>query len=242
MSRVIAIIPARWASTRFPGKPLALLGGKAIVLRVVERAQECRLIDEVAVATDDERISRVVSEAGYKAVMTSKDHASGTDRIAEAAESIDAEIVVNIQGDEPMIDPESVDRAVKALLDDPELNVSTLAVPITQKEEFENPNVVKVVADYKGNALYFSRSAIPHNRGELKELPMMKHLGLYAYRRKFLLSLASKEPSPLEKAEQLEQLRILQNGFAIKVLTARQDSIGIDTPDDLKRAEELINV
>ncbi len=228
-----------------------MLGGKAVILRVVERALKCRYVDEVSVATDDERIAKAVSEAGYSAVMTSPDHATGTDRIAEAVKNSDAEIIVNIQGDEPMIDTESVDEAVKALLDDPALNVSTLAVPITETEEFENPNVVKTVTDNDGYALYFSRSPIPYNRsgnrgGEKDSASMkhlgMKHLGMYVYRRDFLLKFAAMKPSALEKSEQLEQLRILQNGHKIKVITAERDSIGIDTPDDLKKAEELLEV
>ncbi len=223
-----------------------MLGGKAVILRVVERALKCQHVDKVSVATDDERIAKAVSEAGYSAIMTSHEHATGTDRIAEAVKNSDAEIIVNIQGDEPMIDTESVDEAVKALLDDPALNVSTLAVPITETEEFENPNVVKTVTDKDGYALYFSRSPIPFNRAGEKDSAMkhlgMKHLGMYVYRRDFLLEFAAMKPSELEKAEQLEQLRILQNGYKIKVITAKHGSIGIDTPDDLKKAEALLEI
>ncbi len=239
MSRVLAVIPARYASTRFPGKPLALLKGKEIILHVAARAAQCKTVDAALVATDDQRIYDVVTKAGFQAVMTRADHVCGTDRIAEAAAGSDAEIIVNIQGDEPLIDTGSVDRAVQALLDDATLNVATLAVPIATEEEFQNPNAVKVVMDNKGNALYFSRSPIPYNRGKLENFPMHKHLGLYVYRRSFLLEFSGMEPGILEQTEQLEQLRILQNGERIRVIVTGRDSIGIDTPEDLKRAEAL---
>lgn len=240
--RVLAIIPARYASTRFPGKALALLKGKEVILHVAARAQLCKTVDEAVVATDDRRIFDVVVNGGFKAVMTRPDHVCGTDRIAEAAEKSDAGIIVNIQGDEPMIDTVSVDRAVQALLDDPALDVATLAVPITHDVEFEDPNAVKVVMDNRGNALYFSRSPIPYNRGKLADPPRHKHLGLYVYRKAFLLKFSRMEPGTLEQAEQLEQLRILQNGVNIRVIVTGKDSIGIDTPEDLKRAEALAHV
>jgi len=241
-NRVLAVIPARYDSKRFKGKLLALLKGKPVIVRVVEQARKCRLIDEVLVATDDERILAEVEKAGGCAVMTSREHASGTDRIAEVAAKSSAGIIVNIQGDEPLIHPASVDSAVKALLDDSSLDVSTLALPITSREEFDNPNVVKVVTDKNGMALYFSRAPIPYNREEGKQHPMMKHLGLYVFRRFFLLQYAALEPTELEMTEKLEQLRILQNGFRIKVVTAGRDSIGIDTPEDILRAEALLDV
>ncbi len=240
--RVLAIIPARYASTRFPGKPLALLNGKEIILHVAARARQCKTVDDAVVATDDQRIFDVVVKCGFKAVMTRADHVCGTDRIAEAAGKSDAEIIVNIQGDEPMIDTPSVDRAVQALLDDPALDVATLAVPITRDEEFENPNAVKVVMDNRGNALYFSRAPIPYNRGKAENYPRHKHLGLYVYRKAFLIKFSRMEPGILEQTEQLEQLRILQNGVNIRVIVTGQDSIGIDTPEDLKRAEALAHV
>lgn len=244
MSRplVLAIIPARYASTRFPGKPLALLNGKEIILHVAARALRCKTVNDAVVATDDQRIFDVVVKGGFKAVMTKPDHPCGTDRIAEVAEKSDAGIIVNIQGDEPMIDTVSVDRAVQALLDDPALDVATLAVPITHDGEFENPNAVKVVMDNMGNALYFSRAAIPYNRGTVEKSPRHKHLGLYVYRKAFLLKFSQMEPGILEQTEQLEQLRILQHGVNIRVIVTGKDSIGIDTPEDLKRAEALTHV
>ncbi len=240
--RVLAVIPARYASTRFPGKPLALLKGKEIILHVAARARQCKTVDDAVVATDDQRIFDVVVKGGFKAVMTRPDHVCGTDRIAEVAAGSDADIIVNIQGDEPMIDTVSVDRAVQALLDDSALNVATLAVPITHDDEFNNPNAVKVVMDYRGNALYFSRAPIPYNRGKLEKISRHKHLGLYVYRRAFLLKFSLMEPGILEQAEQLEQLRILQNGVNIRVIVTGKDSIGIDTPEDLERAEGLTHV
>ncbi len=239
--KVVAIIPARFGSTRFPGKALQNLKGKPVIIHVAEKATQCKTVKKVIVATDDERIADTVISAGFEAVMTSPDHQSGTDRIAEVARGINSGIVVNIQGDEPMIDPESVDNAVKALLEDEKLKVSTLCVAIGE-EEFNNPDVVKVVRDHNGMALYFSRSPIPYNRGKVESLPMFKHLGLYVYRRDFLLEYAVLKPTLLERAEQLEQLRIIQNGTRIKVITARKDSIGIDSPEDLKKAEAMPDV
>lgn len=241
-SRVLAVIPARYGSSRFEGKALAPLNGKPVILHVVEQANKCALIDTVLVATDDERILKAVESAGYRALMTSPAHLSGTDRVAEAAKQSDAEIIVNIQGDEPMIDPESIDSAVKALLDDSTLNMSTLGLPVSDPAEIENPNVVKVVTDGKGMALYFSRAPIPYNRAGAERPPVMKHLGLYVYRREFLLEYADLKPTELEMTERLEQLRVLEHGFGIKVVTANRDSIGIDTPEDLKKAEALLNV
>jgi len=241
-SKVLAVIPARYGSSRFEGKVLADLKGKPVILHVVEQANKCATVDDVLVATDDERILKVVESAGYRALMTSPAHLSGTDRVAEAAKQSDAEIIVNIQGDEPMIDPDSIDSAVKAVLDDPALNVSTLGLPISDPAEIENPNVVKVVTDGNGMALYFSRAPIPYNRAGGERPPVMKHLGLYVYRRAFLLEYAGLKPTELEMTERLEQLRILEHGFGVKVVTATRDSIGIDTPEDLKKAEALLNV
>ncbi|MDH5542698.1 MAG: 3-deoxy-manno-octulosonate cytidylyltransferase [Nitrospinota bacterium] len=241
MGGVVAIIPARYQSERFPGKPLALLKGEPVIIHVARKAAACRNIDHVIVATDSEEIHNAVTSSGFIARMTSETHQSGTDRIAEVAKYINDDIVVNIQGDEPLIDTDSVDKAVKALIDDKSLNVSTLCVPITQ-EDFKNPNVVKVVMDNDGNALYFSRSPIPYNRESGLPTPMKKHIGLYVYRRDFLIKYADIQPSELERVEKLEQLRILQNGTRIKVITASKDSIGIDTPEDLIRAENTGNV
>ncbi len=241
-ARALAVIPARYGSKRFKGKPLALVKGKPIILRVVEQARKCRLIQDVVVATDDKRILAEVEKAGFSAVMTSREHISGTDRIAEVCAKSDADIIVNIQGDEPLIHPADVDSAVKALLDDPSLDVSTLALPITSREEFDNPNVVKVVTDKNGMALYFSRAPIPYSRDGGNQPTMMKHLGLYVFRRRFLLQYAALEPTELEMTEKLEQLRILQNGFGIKVVIAERDSIGVDTPEDISKVEALLDV
>jgi len=240
MEKAVAIIPARFGSTRFPGKALQNLNGKPVILHVAQKASLCKTVGKVIVATDDNRILKTVESAGFMARLTSREHRSGTDRIAETAREIEEEIVVNIQGDEPMIDPESVDLAVNELLRDKNLQVSTLRVPIGY-EEYRNPNAVKVVTDKNGMALYFSRASIPYHRGE-QRIPIYKHLGIYVYRRDFLLEFAGMEPTELEQAEQLEQLRILENGTGIKVVTAKADSIGIDTPEDLARAEELMNV
>ncbi|GMT42566.1 MAG: 3-deoxy-manno-octulosonate cytidylyltransferase [bacterium] len=240
---VAAVIPARYGSTRFEGKLLAPLKGKPVIIHVVERAHMCRLVDSVLVATDDDRIFNEVQKAGYRAVMTSADHTSGSDRVAEAAGKIDCGIVVNLQGDEPMLDPASVDACIKVLLDDPSLEVSTLAVPITDVAEFQNPDAVKVVVDNNGLALYFSRAPIPYDlAGIEKKTAMMKHLGLYVFRRSFLLEYAALKPTELEMTEKLEQLRILQHGFKIRVVKAFRDSIGIDTPEDLVKAEALLDV
>lgn len=241
MSRVLAVIPSRHDATRFPGKPLALINGREMILRVAERAAQCKKVDDVLVAADDERILRVVRNGGFKGVMTSAAHASGTDRVAEAAGNGDAEIVVNIQGDEPLMDPPSVDLAIEALLSDPTLNVSTLATPIGDLAAFNDPNVVKVVFDDFNDALYFSRAPIPHNRDGRPSPPMFKHLGLYVYRREFLIRFSRMKPGILEKTEMLEQLRILQNGVKIRVVPTDKDSVGVDTPDDLKRAEAMLD-
>ncbi len=241
MKKAAAIIPARFGSTRFPGKALKNLHGKPVILHVAEKASLCKTVGKVIVATDDNRILETVQSAGFTAKLTGREHRSGTDRIAEVAREIEEEIVVNIQGDEPMIDPESVDLAVNELLRDENLMVSTLRVPIGE-EEYKNPNAVKVVTDKNSMALYFSRAPIPYHRSGLEKMRVFKHLGIYVYRREFLLEFAGMEPTELEMAEKLEQLRILENGIGIKVVTAKMDSIGIDTPEDLAKAEELMNV
>jgi 3-deoxy-manno-octulosonate cytidylyltransferase (CMP-KDO synthetase) len=241
MNKVLAVIPSRYDATRFPGKPLALIKGKEMILRVVERALSCGKVDDVLVATDDERILKVVEKAGFKGVMTMKTHASGTDRIAEASKNSDAGIIVNVQGDEPLLDPPSVDAAIDAVLSDGSLDVSTLATPITDEAVFANPNVVKVVFDNFMNAMYFSRAPIPYNRDGSPSRQMFKHLGLYVYRREFLINFSRMRQSVLEKTEMLEQLRILQNGTKIRVVLTEKDGVGVDTPDDLKRAEALLN-
>jgi len=242
--KYIAIIPARYASTRFPGKPLAMLGGKTVIQRVYEQAAS--VLGEAYVATDDERIFRTVEAFGGKAVMTRADHQSGTDRIEEAAEKINttADVIINVQGDEPFIQRSQIETLMH-LFDDPETQIGTIGKPFDTMEAVENPNSPKIVTDLRGYALYFSRSVIPYIRGKehdewLSHFPYLKHLGLYAYRREVLAEITKLPQSPLEKAESLEQLRWLQNGYRIKVGLTDVETVGIDTPEDLARAETYL--
>lgn len=252
---VIAIIPARYGSTRFPGKPLADLCGKPLVVHVADRASEADTVDEVVVATDDERIRKAVQDHGYKAVMTSPDCATGTDRIAEVVAAYpEADIVVNVQGDEPLMPPSVIDRAVAALQGDPECAVSTAMIRLSSEEDFLSPHVVKVVCDLQGRALYFSRSPIPNlTRASDVERALLlpdgqqsdpdappfwgfKHFGLYIYRREALLDIVKMPQTPLEQIEKLEQLRFLENGMRLQVVETELNSIGVDTPEDLEAA------
>ena len=242
--KFIAVIPARYASTRFPGKPLAMLGGKTVIHRVYEQAVS--VLSEAYVATDDERIFRAVEAFGGRAVMTRSDHKSGTDRIEEAVEKIgtDADVIINIQGDEPFIQPSQIETLMH-LFDDPETQIGTLGKPFETMEAVMNPNSPKIVTDRRGFALYFSRSIIPYLRGIsqadwLRNYPFLKHLGVYAYRREVLAEVTRLPQSPLEKAESLEQLRWLENGYRIRVGRTDVETVGIDTPDDLTRAEEFL--
>lgn len=242
--KFIAVIPARYASSRFPGKPLATLGGKMVIERVYEQVSS--VLDEVYVATDDERIYNAVVGFGGKAIMTSDKHKSGTDRIAEAVEKIEskADVVINIQGDEPFIHPDQI-RTVMSLFDDNDTEIATLGKPFESMDAADNPNSPKIVIGQNGRALYFSRSVIPFVRGKehtdwLKYYPFLKHIGLYAYRRETLMKITKLEQTPLELAESLEQLRWLEHGIAVKVGTTNCETIGIDTPEDLQRAEEFI--
>ncbi len=250
---IVAIIPARFASTRLPGKPLSEINGKTLIERVHERVRAARRPDRVIVATDDERIAAVVRRFGGEAMLTSLSHATGTDRIAEVARSLDAEIVVDVQGDEPMLDPTGIDIAVEALLADPTLPMATLAAPFTSADEMLAPAVVKVVTDEAANALYFSRAPIPHVRLGGSDEPRRsaeqavarglarRHVGLYAFRRDALLRFASLPPCPLERAEALEQLRALHYGIRIRVLTVTgEESIAVDTPEDLERVRAAL--
>ena len=240
--KVLGVIPARYHSTRFEGKPLALLGGRPVLQHVYERARKSSLLSELVVATDDERIAAAVEKFGGKAVMTSRDHISGTDRVAEAARACDAEVVVNIQGDEPFIAGEAIDQAVEPFLSRPELEMTTLMRAIERPEDLLDPNVVKVVTDCEGFALYFSRSRIPYPRQQ-NPAPVFEHIGLYAYGKEFLLRFASLAPTKLEKTEALEQLRALENGHRILVVETRHHAgLSIDTPADLERAEEFLNL
>lgn len=245
--KFIAIIPARYASTRFPGKPLAVLGGKPVIRRVYE--QVAGAVDEVAVATDDERIAEAVAAFGGRAVMTSPDHRSGTDRCREAFDKLGGEydVVINVQGDEPFIRPEQIE-ALRHCFDDPQTDIATLVKPFAPADglaALENPNSPKVVLDGRSRALYFSRSVIPYLRGVpreewLERHTFYKHIGMYGFRAEVLRQVASLPQSPLERAESLEQLRWLENGYRIGVAVTEFETVGIDTPEDLVRAEEFL--
>ena len=242
--KFMAIIPARYASTRYPGKPLAILGGKTVIQRVYEQVKS--VLDDVYVATDDDRIYSTVTDFGGKAVMTRADHKSGTDRIEEAAEKIglDADVIINVQGDEPFIQPSQI-KTLMQLFDAPETQIGTLGKPFESIDAVENPNSPKIVTDNRGFALYFSRSTIPFIRGKERdrwfgEYPFLKHLGVYAYRREVLAEVTKLPMSSLEKAESLEQLRWLQNGYRIRVGLTDIETVGIDTLEDLTRAEEFL--
>jgi 3-deoxy-manno-octulosonate cytidylyltransferase (CMP-KDO synthetase) len=229
------IIPARYGSTRFPGKPLADLWGKPIIQHVWERAGRSRFADRVIVATDDERIASVARGFGAEVAMTRADHPSGTDRVAEVARALDSDIIANVQGDEPLIDPAVIDAAIAPLTEDSSIPMGTVCCPIEETAELANPNVVKVVLDRRGFALYFSRLPIPFVRDRRADTTRYRHLGLYVYRRDFLLSLAGLAPMPLEQAERLEQLRVLEHGHRIRVVIVDRASPGVDTPEDLER-------
>ena len=245
--KTIAIIPARYASTRFPGKPLAILGGKPVIQRVYE--QVTTVLDEAYVATDDERIYNKVQEFGGRVVMTSPNHKSGTDRIEEAVQKIgtDADIIINVQGDEPFIHPSQIEALIKCF-DDPMTQIATLGKPFDNDADIsllDNPNSPKIVVDNNSFALYFSRSVIPFIRGVehnqwLGKYPFLKHLGIYAYRTQVLHEITRLPQSSLELVESLEQLRWLQNGYRIRVGTTNIETVGIDTPEDLQRAEDYL--
>lgn len=243
-SRVVAIIPARYESTRLPGKPLADIHGQPMIRRVYERAAQAANVDRVLVATDDARIQAAVEAFGGNVVLTSAAHPTGTDRLAEVVANMaegEADIVVNVQGDLPLLDPAMVAAAVEPLRADPGLPMATICAAIHTGDEVQNPNVVKVVRDRDGFALYFSRSPLPHWRdGATSPVLAYKHIGLYVYRRDFLLTFARLAPTPLEQAERLEQLRALEWGFRIKVVEVAAASIEVDTVQDLERARALI--
>ena len=237
--KVLCVIPARYASTRLPGKPLSMIAGKPMIQHVYERACQAQLPDEVVVATDNELVEKAVLNFGGKAVMTSPDHPSGTDRLAEVALMYpDVDVIVNVQGDEPMIPPEVIDRLAEVFNSDADLNMATMKV-VMDEEDYENPAAVKVVTDQQGYALYFSRSLMSYPRNKPEGFKVFKHVGIYAYRRNFLLKYAALAPTPLEKAESLEQLRALENGYKIKVLESDFQGIGVDTPEDLAAVNAL---
>jgi 3-deoxy-manno-octulosonate cytidylyltransferase (CMP-KDO synthetase) len=242
--RILGIIPARYASTRFPGKPLALIAGKPLVQRVVEQCRQAKSLSEVVVATDDARIAEM-ARGFCRVEMTRADHPSGSDRIAEVASRCECDAIVNIQGDEPLIDPAVIDAVAGALA---RAEMSTAATGIRNPDEYGNANVVKVVVNAAGRALYFSRRTIPYLREaasrsaneQLAAFPFLKHLGIYGYRRETLLRMVQFPMSPLENAEKLEQLRALENNIEIAVVTVDYDSVGVDVPEDVKRVEKIL--
>jgi 3-deoxy-manno-octulosonate cytidylyltransferase (CMP-KDO synthetase) len=248
--RVTAVIPARYASTRFEGKALADIMGKPMVQHVYERTSRATLVSGVIVATDDPRIAAAVNAFGGRVEMTSPSHETGTDRLAEVAERIDSEIIVNVQGDEPLIDPALIDEAIRPLLDDDSIQMGTVKCRIRNLHDFLSPNVVKVVTDINGFALYFSRSPLPFFRDKwdcLKDeafdsgrLLCFKHVGLYVFRREFLIKFAHMAQTHLERSEKLEQLRVLENGYRIRVVETEYESIGVDSPPDLEKVLEKL--
>lgn len=255
MPTCVVIIPARYASSRFPGKPLVPLAGRPMIQHVYERACQARLVDAVLVATDDQRIAAAVEVFGGRAVMTSATHPSGTDRIAEVAARQAYDIVVNVQGDEPCIAPQAIDAIIQPFRDEPDTDITTLAHPLRDVADLLTPHVVKVVVDRLGYALYFSRAPIPYDRQAWSRAPQVlaaagtplalppgcyRHLGLYAYRREVLLHLATLPQTTLEQVEQLEQLRALEHGYRLRVVQTTYESVGVDTPEDVQRAEQIL--
>ena len=251
--KILAVIPARWASTRFPGKPLALIHGRPMIQWVAEQVEKARLVSEVVVATDDMRISNAVNKFGGRAIMTSTEHSTGTDRVAEVAETIECGIVVNVQGDEPLIPPENIDLVIRPLLDSSDPPVSTLMTALRDLGEMSNPDICKVVADENGRALYFTRAPVPYNReawsdgghetdqnGTTSSIYGFKHIGLYAYTKSFLLQFSRLKASRLENLEKLEQLRILENGYSIRVTETERNSVGVDRLEDLNTIEQSL--
>ena len=248
--KVTAIIPARYGSTRFPGKPLALINGLPMIQHVCQRVAKAEMVNRVIVATDDARIVATVEDFGGEVMLTRADHPTGTDRLAEVAEKIDSELIVNVQGDEPLIDPRMVDQAIAPLVKNRQIQMGTLASQIDQIDDFYNPSVVKVVKDQSGLALYFSRSPIPCPRDlksdqlaeALPRLGLLRHIGLYVYRREFLLDYPSWPKTPLENLESLEQLRALERGVKLYVAETEFSCHGVDTPADLERVSNLMSV
>jgi 3-deoxy-manno-octulosonate cytidylyltransferase (CMP-KDO synthetase) len=240
MSRTAIIIPARWGSTRFPGKPLHLIAGKPLLQHVWERCSKIKGADQIIVATDDTRILEAAFAFGAEVALTSAKHPSGTDRLAEVAKNLpSADIILNVQGDEPFLDPRLAGRVIEALRSSPAAQMSTAACPLAP-EDLDNPNCVKVVTDLSGHALYFSRCPIPCDRDGDALPKRFRHIGIYAYRRKFLLDLVKRRQTPLEKSEKLEQLRALEHGAKIRVITTKFSGPGVDTPSDAAAAERAM--
>lgn len=242
--KVLAVIPARYDSVRFPGKMVADLAGRPLVHHAYARACEASLVDEVVIAADDDRIAQALAPFDARVVMTSRDHATGTDRVAEAAARSDASIVVNVQGDEALIDPKVIDDTIRPLLREPEVAMSTACIAIDDPARALDPNVVKVVMNTRGHALYFSRAPIPHVRDAADRAasgtPCFQHIGLYVFRRDFLIAFANLPQTPLEKLERLEQLRALEHGYRIAVVETNYSCIGVDTPEDLEAVRRII--
>ena len=246
--RTLGVIPARYAAQRFPGKPLATIAGKSLVQRVYERATQATRLDKVIVATEDTRILEAVEAFGGDAMLTSPECATGTDRVAEVARTYDCDLVLNIQGDEPLLRPEMIDQLVEVMQSDPTCVMGPLARKLESAVHLDNPNIVKVALGHNGNALYFSRSRIPYVRDARTGNPQewitlakfYKHLGIYAFRHEFLLTFVQLPHGELENTEKLEQLRALENGFSIKVLVTPYDSIGVDRPEDIELVEEIL--
>ena len=240
--KVVVVIPARYASTRLPGKPLVSLNGQPMIQRVYARAKLAQRVNRVIVATDDDRIVQAVASFGGEARMTRPDHRTGTERVAEVAAHVDGEIFVNVQGDEPLLDPAAVDAAVEALLQEPEADVATVATPVKIPSDIMDPNVVKVVLDFDDNALYFSRAPIPWVRDTANTIQVrhLKHLGLYVFHREALLEYPTLPQGELERIEQLEQLRWLENGTKIRVAAVEHDAVSVDVPEDVARVERLL--
>ncbi len=238
---VVAVIPARWASTRFPGKPLHPILGKPLLQHVWERCRKARAVSQVIVATDDMRIAEAAFDFGAEVSLTSPKHPTGTDRLAEVAGRLrGARHIINVQGDEPAIDPKLIDRLARELQDDPKLEMVTAACPFATLKEAENPNNVKVVTTLDGRALYFSRSLIPFDRDKKAKPSYLWHIGIYGFRRDFLLQFVKWKPTALETSEKLEQLRALEHGAAIQVVKTKGHGVGVDTPEDVKRAERVL--
>ena len=242
MAKVVVVIPARYGSTRLPGKPLVLLAGKPMIQRVYERAKLAKQTNQVIVATDDERIVKAVEAFGGEARLTRTDHRTGTERVAEVAAHVEGDIFVNVQGDEPLLDPAAVDTAVSSLLEEPAASISTVATPIKTPGDIMDPNVVKTVLDFDGNALYFSRAPIPWVRDTAGKTLVrhLKHLGLYVFQREALLEYATLPQGELERIEQLEQLRWMENGWKIRVAEVEHDAVSVDVPEDVGRVEKLL--
>jgi len=241
-ANVVVVIPARYGSTRLPGKPLVALAGKPMIQRVYERVKLARQVDRVIVATDDERIRKAVEDFGGEARMTRTDHRTGTERVAEVAAHEAGKVFVNVQGDEPLLDPVAVDTAVSSLLEEPGAAIATVVTPIKAPADIMDPNVVKTVLDFDGNALYFSRAPIPWVRDTSSKILVrhLKHLGLYVFQREALLEYPTLPQGELERIEQLEQLRWLENGWRIRVAEVQHDAVSVDVPEDVARVEKLL--